>query len=1148
MSNHRKKLSLFFSPSLAHESKTSPSSTMQVYPLDTSEVRLLSVTMSDSAVPETVQIKDAPPLVISRCVITEPKSSKPYVFSLTNNGELYLGKDIFAPLRNFNFVQIASGKSFAAFLADNGKVFTVGSNKYGQLSHNYSQGSFDLRAFTVQKKNGAAEVFVEISASGSSLYALSRYGRVYVSGLNNKGQLGTGKKRNESFLTKVQGVLRGNAVVHISSDKQTGTESKHFGLAVNKFGDIYAYGELSDKYVTHTPVKIVHRKGIKFVSVEGNKLGFFAISKDRKELHHLSLDKAVLQDNALIARTKKVFESDDIIVDLQVNKRCGMFLTSSGTAFMVSKHNGNIQVQKVGEQGIFKITGGSMDNSFYCSQIQDAEDIGRQLIDRVPQIDILLNELSLGTSRDFPSESLPRKWRNALCTVENFNASFVRDGAFDFEFLAQSSQGLIDVLKKESSNKQVKKQQMYLRQLISTLVANVDMATVLLGEDPDPVQLRSYFLLLVSDLLIKTSPNEFEIILVSFMRLSTNGRKVLFNWVASLRDDQLKQLVQNVVSLVNVHVKHKKYSKGNVVMCQTLHILNSIAHSKQSKLFVDENVDRWFNISLPASSVSAEGEAFVSHHLRALYNQWKSLMGTQMVERDPRGGEMDLLARVLGLTPRRRIRSPTVEEPVTPASDYGVLEGETVGLIEKYSYTRFERVLANNPEFFYFVFPFLLPADLKRSFMQQEDRERQEQSFQSSVTEAINANGGIIGLLTGRAPTNFNLALVMEIGRESVLEDTMKTIEEILLKDNKGLSFRKPLKVKFKGEQGLDAGGVRKEFFLLLGNKLFDPSYGIFVEIPQTGQLWFSGALPFGDDLLPDGEFVQYKDYMAMTKQYPTTYKDELKTLKIIGIILGLAIYNDTLLDLQFPKAFYEILLAQFDADNLNLRTFSHFNPSQAQSLDYILKIEDPEELDSLELAFEVTDSNMGVIRDVELVENGRNIPVTLENRDEYIKAMIKYYMYSDLIRAKAAALLDGFSKVIPSGQAAFHLFNADELERLLTGTTELDMNLLKNNAEYEGGYKADTKTIKSLWKIVLDFNEKEKQLFLRFCTGSSRAPVGGLKNVKFKVQRAGPDSKHLPTAYTCFNTLMLPDYSSAKKMKKLLLLAIENSEGFGLE
>ena len=81
-------------------------------------------------------------------------------------------------------------------------------------------------------------------------------------------------------------------------------------------------------------------------------------------------------------------------------------------------------------------------------------------------------------------------------------------------------------------------------------------------------------------------------------------------------------------------------------------------------------------------------------------------------------------------------------------------------------------------------------------------------------------------------------------------------------------------------------------------------------------------------------------------------------------------------------------------------------------------------------------------------------------------------------------------------------------------------------------------------------FSYEQKQKLLRFATGSGRAPIGGLSNLlpKFKLQRNGPDSESLPSAATCFSTLLLPEYSSREKLRAKLLLAIENASGFGLQ
>jgi hypothetical protein len=67
-------------------------------------------------------------------------------------------------------------------------------------------------------------------------------------------------------------------------------------------------------------------------------------------------------------------------------------------------------------------------------------------------------------------------------------------------------------------------------------------------------------------------------------------------------------------------------------------------------------------------------------------------------------------------------------------------------------------------------------------------------------------------------------------------------------------------------------------------------------------------------------------------------------------------------------------------------------------------------------------------------------------------------------------------------------------------------------------------------------------------CAACCRAPVGGLGKLKVLIQRAGPDTDRLPTAHTCFNALLLPEYSSKERMAERLLTAVQNAQGFGLQ
>ena len=142
-------------------------------------------------------------------------------------------------------------------------------------------------------------------------------------------------------------------------------------------------------------------------------------------------------------------------------------------------------------------------------------------------------------------------------------------------------------------------------------------------------------------------------------------------------------------------------------------------------------------------------------------------------------------------------------------------------------------------------------------------------------------------------------------------------------------------------------------------------------------------------------------------------------------------------------------------------------------------------------------------------------------------------------------AFLKGFEKVCSFRE--LKLIEPEELKLIVCGSDKLDFEALKASAKYGDGYKETSKTVKHLWDVLLEFDEEQKKKFLFFCTGCDKAPINGLGDLVLIIVKSGPDSDRLPTAHTCFNYLLLPNYKDKDKLKKLMLLAIENSQGFGL-
>ena len=112
----------------------------------------------------------------------------------------------------------------------------------------------------------------------------------------------------------------------------------------------------------------------------------------------------------------------------------------------------------------------------------------------------------------------------------------------------------------------------------------------------------------------------------------------------------------------------------------------------------------------------------------------------------------------------------------------------------------------------------------------------------------------------------------------------------------------------------------------------------------------------------------------------------------------------------------------------------------------------------------------------------------------------------------------------------------------------DYDFHELEAGTEYDGGFSRDSATVQRFWRVVHeDMGDEDRRRLLEFTTGSDRVPVGGLSKLKLIIARNGPDTDRLPTAHTCFNVLLLPDYSSRDKLRDMLLKAISFSKGFGM-
>ncbi|KAI0771097.1 HECT-domain-containing protein [Trametes elegans] len=316
-------------------------------------------------------------------------------------------------------------------------------------------------------------------------------------------------------------------------------------------------------------------------------------------------------------------------------------------------------------------------------------------------------------------------------------------------------------------------------------------------------------------------------------------------------------------------------------------------------------------------------------------------------------------------------------------------------------------------------------------------------------------------------------------------------------------------------EAGIDGGGVFKEFLTNLCKEVFDTDRG----------LWLANKK---NELYPA----------------PHSYATEPHSLawyRFIGRILGKALYEGILIDVAFAGFF----LAKWLGKQSWLDDLASLDPELYQGLIFLKHYTgDPEELS---LNFTVAEEEFGVTKSVDLIPNGSNIPVTRENRLQYIY-LVAHYRLTKQIKKQSAAFFEGLSEIIDPKW--LRMFNQQELQILLGGVNApIDLEDLRAHTQYGGLYDDHEPTIEIFWSVVNTFSQDERRKLLRFVTSCSRPPLLGFKelNPNFAIRDATGDETRLPTASTCVNLLKLPRYKSPQVLREKLLQAINSNAGFDL-
>ncbi|KAF6840190.1 ubiquitin-protein ligase [Colletotrichum plurivorum] len=448
------------------------------------------------------------------------------------------------------------------------------------------------------------------------------------------------------------------------------------------------------------------------------------------------------------------------------------------------------------------------------------------------------------------------------------------------------------------------------------------------------------------------------------------------------------------------------------------------------------------------------------------------------------------------------------------------------------------------------LYPFLFPFETRHLFLQSTSF-----GYARSMTRWQNATAHDDSRRDRRDDRPFLGRLQRQkvrISRSKILESALKVMELY------GAS-QSILEVEYFEEVGTGLGPTL-EFYSTVSKEFAKKKLKLWREMDSNdSEEYIYGASglfprPLSDDEAssPNGERI-------------------LQLFKTLGKFVARSMIDSRIIDLNFNPIFFRIGdSSSASSVKPSLGAVKVVDPGLARSLKTIKKFalakkeidEDPSRtpaqkvadteaitIDGVKLDDLCLDFTLPGYPELELVPNGAQVRVTIDNVDSYLEQVIDTTLGAG-VRRQVDAFRTGFSQVFP--YSALSAFTPDELVTLF-GRVEEDWSLetLMDSIKADHGYNMDSKSVKNLLQTMSELTPAERRDFLQFTTGSPKLPIGGFKSltpmftVVCKPSEAPYTSDdYLPSVMTCVNYLKLPDYTSIDVMRKQLSTAIKEGQG----
>lgn len=942
---------------------------------------------------------------------------------ISNDDGLFFQKPEY--LRGFDdrrMIQVAAGYNHCLGLTDDGTVFGIGLNSYGQLGLGHSKDQ--RKAIPITCLRGTPIVFIACGASHSVI--ISKSGTVFTCGSNTSGQLGLGDTDTREWPSNVKALQQQKVTYAACGEKHS--------IVVTLEGGVFSFGSGTHGQLGHNST---HDEPLpkKILELMGSEVSQIACGRSHTAIYLQKSNQISVFGLACTGRSDTQLTSYVTIPQkLAMNEFLGRKSIENG-------HSSNNRVQHLSTttlkrqnmQVIAIYAGGHQTFAHVSYQAEVPEDY-RVYYKKRPILELTFDFTKWLSHASDTSDTLKdakRKLGRIFNTEACLNGSFLSSS--DSHFYTSSNNPGVDLDQVLAVMEKLRSCDSTIQQL---LCEHIQAILLTLPETaPCFEALRVYLVLPFCHIF---ENNEmFETIATPYAQAVTRLKekadgRVLDYWILYIGRHFVERILEIYKSLVIRIIRPR--------------VLTTVLEAQQ------------FQISL------------------------KSIL--------------DLLKKVHNV-------SCNMAKPELVTHDVFYMKelNELIDLKQDYDMWRNQQQLPTKKAILFCDYAFLF--DLKAKILllqyhaQLDMREAVQQAFMRNFQTMMNSHVEPV-----------NPLLVLHINRQSIVQDTINQLDK-----HKEEDFKKPLQVFFLNEEGLDAGGIRKEFFLLLTKEILNPQYGMFTVYEETNTIWFSEYL---EDVEP--------------------------MYKLIGTLCALAVHNLTIIDLPFPLALYKKLLKKGKTDLDDMKSLS---PSIYRSLKSVLEYEEDDLEDALCLSFIIEREFCGIKRQIELKPGGASIMVNQTNKREFVDLYIDY-IFNKSCEKQFQAFSSGFRRVINS--KPLELFYPDELMSFVVGNTTYDWNEFQKKTEYKGEYHANHPVIQWFWQVFHKLNEKDKKQFLLFLTGSDRVPVFGWGSaLPMTIQRSHSDDIHLPVSHTCFNILDLPSYSSKEVLRTKLLEAIQHNQGFNL-